>query len=449
MSLLVLAFVALLVPVAIHLLVRAPARLLDFPSLRFVRAAPVRASRHRLLSDPGLLAVRMAIVAAAAAAFLETLPAAPWQHRAWNARLVRAVVVDARVATSTPSAADPGPSHAATRIDSANLADGVGRALSWLADAAPARRELVVVSDFPLGSVERLGLHAVPRHVGVRLVRAECGRPPVDVELRTMRAPEAGGARADRLLRVSTDAEVTQVRTASAPRGEAVRIEDAPGGVRLPDLALELVAAPADRLAVRAAAVAALQFDLPVAADAAARPVVVAGAGATLPPARALCAPWMGTVGRAIAADTDLSPEPPPASSSTQPGADGPWVVVLRGKDAVPLVRVAARAGDPCALLVHTTLAPSSVEWPLLVHRVLRARDPAPAFDAAESAFTTEADLRRLSRPPGEVGRHEFSQERRSGRLSWLAALGLLIAEWWLRRRRTPEEAQEADARAA
>ena len=55
----------LLVPIAIHLLVRAPAQPIVLASLRFVPASPMRALRRRLLNDGGLLALRLAVLALA------------------------------------------------------------------------------------------------------------------------------------------------------------------------------------------------------------------------------------------------------------------------------------------------------------------------------------------------------------------------------------------------
>ena len=61
-----LALVAL--PIAIHLLVRQQSRRVAFPSLRFLRQSPLSALRRRSVQDAGLLACRILIIVAAAAA---------------------------------------------------------------------------------------------------------------------------------------------------------------------------------------------------------------------------------------------------------------------------------------------------------------------------------------------------------------------------------------------
>ena len=443
-----LLFLVVLVPVVIHLLVRAPARVVDFPSLRFVRVSPMRAARRRLLSDWALLAVRMGVLAAAAAALANVSWFAPWERHTWNARVARAVVVDARVPAPDRELAALAGSFASTRIDAVDLRDGVRRARAWLAAAPPGRRELVVISDFPLGSIDRLDIDEIPAQAGLRLVRAGSARAATPVESRTARVESGAGPVSIQTLTVSTAEDLTRVRATAAPAGSSLRIEETAGGVRFADLAIELLRKTEDRDLIRAAAAAGLQLDFP-SGDGPMQPVVLAGPGATVPPARPLCAPWMGDLGRAIAADEDLA-SAESAGLPTTATADLPWVVVLRGTSGSPLVSLAAGEGEPCTLLVDTAFAPGTVEWPLLVHRVLSARGRATRFERAETLRIADADLQRLTRAPGEVDARELDKVRSHRRLWWLAVLGLLLAEWWMRQhRRSAEEAREIHEPAA
>jgi hypothetical protein len=402
----------------------------------------------------------MGVLAAAAAALANVAWLAPWERNAWNARVARAVVVDARVPAPDRELTALAGSFASTRIDAVDLRDGVRRARAWLAAAPPGRRELVVISDFPLGSIDRLDLDEIPSPVGVRLVRAGSARASTPVDLRTARSESATGPVSTRILRVSTDNDLTRVQEwrpalpASGPRLDPVEtrpkygIEETATGVRLMGLAVELLGRPEDRDVLRAAAAALLRLEFPT-GDEPIHPVVLAAPAATLPRARPLCAPWMGEVGRAIALDADLA-SAASAGLPTTARADPPWVVALRGTGGSPLVSLAAGEGEPCTLLVDTAFAPGTVEWPLLVHRVLGGRGRATDFERAETLRIADADLQRFTRAPGEVDARELDTGRGHRRLWWLAVLGLLLAEWWMRRhRRSAEEAREIHAPAA
>ena len=69
---------------------------------------------------------------------------------------------------------------------------------TWLRTAPPARRELVVISDFQLGALDAAMLRDLPSHVGIRLVRTS-GAPvtrTADGQPRTQRTTaSAGGGR--------------------------------------------------------------------------------------------------------------------------------------------------------------------------------------------------------------------------------------------------------------
>ncbi len=179
------AFVALLTlaaPLVIHLLQRRRATRILFPSDRFLRPSVTGAVRLRLPSDVALLVLRCAILAAAVCALAQPVVVSRARMRAWNARVARAVVVD--VSASMKPAADAAAEAAAAelrsaahgvRIESADLADGVRRAASSLAAAPPARREIVVFSDFQSGALTAPALEDVPESMGVRFVRV--GQP--------------------------------------------------------------------------------------------------------------------------------------------------------------------------------------------------------------------------------------------------------------------------------
>jgi Aerotolerance regulator N-terminal len=168
--------IALAGPVLIHLLQRQRARRMPFPSDRFVRPAATGAVRLRLPSDILLLAVRVAVLAIAVCALAQPVIVTRGRLQTWDGRVARAIVVDTSesmaTAPATP-AVEQEMRNAATaiRIDSSNLAEGVRSAVAHLCLAPPARREIVVISDFQYGAVTEEAFGAVPSSIGVRFVR--------------------------------------------------------------------------------------------------------------------------------------------------------------------------------------------------------------------------------------------------------------------------------------
>lgn len=202
------ALTALAAPILVHLLLRRRARRVAFPSLRFVRPANAAAVRFRAITDWPLLVVRCAIVAAAALALARPLLVTPARRAAWDARTARAIVVDV-----TPSAGDPsavvaeerdGPFRS-TLIQSDAIDDGIAEAIAWLEAAPPGRREVVVVSDFQLGAIDRLSIERVPRSVGVRFRQTPSAKPSLPepgVQI-SVRAPDRERAMAEAALRAA------------------------------------------------------------------------------------------------------------------------------------------------------------------------------------------------------------------------------------------------------
>ena len=121
-------------PVLVHLLLRHRAARILFPSLRFVRASRTAAVRLRPPSDWLLLALRLATLGLAVVALAQPLLLAPARSAAWNARLARAVVVDASdsmkpLMASAARAADEEARSTTVRfrIEARDLATGFAR----------------------------------------------------------------------------------------------------------------------------------------------------------------------------------------------------------------------------------------------------------------------------------------------------------------------------------
>jgi len=175
-----LAAVAL--PLLVHWLARHEAARRVFPTVRFLpRTPPTSVRRHRL-TDLALLALRIAIVAAAAAALAQpalVTPPAP------GGRPAQAVVIDssasmlrtladgrtgASAADAALAALDVQPGDDAVVIRTADLRDGVVQAGAWLR-TQPRVGEVTVISDFQVGALVEADLDALPVTAGRRFVR--------------------------------------------------------------------------------------------------------------------------------------------------------------------------------------------------------------------------------------------------------------------------------------
>lgn len=171
---------ALGLPVAVHLLARRRARVFRLPTLRFLPAVPPSATRALELDDRVLLLIRLGVVAAAALALAGPL----FMSEAREARLsgpgLRVFLVDT-LSSDPPARApalareqDEGARSGRTLevIETANLVQGVAGVSAWVA-THPGIREIVVVSAFPVGSLDPLrpDLLGVPEGVGLRFVR--------------------------------------------------------------------------------------------------------------------------------------------------------------------------------------------------------------------------------------------------------------------------------------
>ena len=130
----------------------------------------------RTPSDLLLLAVRTAIVALAAIAVLQPLALSSGRKATWAGRIVRAIVVDTSDSVDADAAdiaarAEARDAFAARRYDAADPGAALAKAADWLNAAGPARKELVVLSDFQLGTVTAAQIDQVPSSVGIRPVR--------------------------------------------------------------------------------------------------------------------------------------------------------------------------------------------------------------------------------------------------------------------------------------
>lgn len=393
-------------PLLVHMLLRRHARRAVFPAIHFVPPIRVAAVRFRRPSDIALLVLRLAIVAAAVLAAAQPVLVTPSRVAGWNARTIRALIVDTSrglaSADETIRVEEQGAFHS-RRFASSNLRESLAKAATWFSVAPPGRREAVIISDFQKGALDRADLQLLPTAAGVRLIRNGTTPGVRDVQL-----PDVTGFRGARWQpSLRLEPEATRVTWRSTGEG-------APPWLTTMEAAGDREAAAR---AWRAAAAAG------IAEGDASRAVSIRFAGA-----------------------------PPDRSSRRQPRT--PWMV-----DATLALRRSTLAEETGAalnvfeadgrLVVETTGAASAPAAPAIVRAVILAVRPRSIADReAEIVAVPEAELAAWSREPapGEAA----TAQPWSGRLSdsdarwmWLLALLLLGVEAWVRRARGGSVATE------
>ena len=432
-----LAGVAL--PVLIHLLARGQARVQRFPSLRFLEASRLLPTRRTRLHDLPLLAVRIAIVVAAAAAMAQPLILTAHRSQALGAPLVRAIVVDTstsmRRATPTGEAAFDVAQRTAARLrdssstsvvlETADPAGAIAGAAQWLLDE-PWRGELDIVSDFQTGAVDSLDLAAVPRRLGIRLSR-------VDVRRDTT---------AGFVIRAS-DAEIVANAT---PRGADTEVRWAKRGqtTTAPVVATFLASDDAHagvEAAQRAAATVGVR--LPVDTS---RSIEILYPGA--PTAEAVLraatlprAPWMTALVARLRSDSMLIDAAAGAAivgqSSVATDSANAHLVVARTASGRPVV-TAAQPAEPSESLVLISHADAgSLLSAALIAAVTRAQSAAPASTELDPSVVPDNVLASWQRAPSpaDVARANGVEGPSDARWLWIMALLLIAVESWMRRR--------------
>ena len=188
--------VAAALPVVAHLWSRKRPATLQFPTLRFLRAAsPISRRLHRVQDWPMLL-VRLAAVAMICAAAAGPTVSSSWRREAWRQRLHRIIVVDAAVGGDRAAAVVANLQQTAsssTVIGPGPIRDVLDEALAQAGDASHRRRtEVVLVFDGTQAAVGARDVGDVPASVGVRLVVVDRSPDP--------QAPPAANAGADVLI---------------------------------------------------------------------------------------------------------------------------------------------------------------------------------------------------------------------------------------------------------
>lgn len=233
-----LGALAVLLPIAIHLLTRATRTPVTFPTIRFLETTRLSASSRHTIQDWPLLALRVLIVLLAVAALAGPILVTPAREAAWRARIARAVVLEDRTASPEDElrSAEAGRTFARQR-----LRDAVSDAVRWLEQQQPTLREIVVLSAFRRGATDAADFAAVPAGIGIRLVRTSDGSAVREREISRLVWRDGRAVRV--LERMSLRPDATELREIGAePLDEIpVRVTATPADQPLADAALRAV----------------------------------------------------------------------------------------------------------------------------------------------------------------------------------------------------------------
>ena len=427
-----LGLLALAVPILVHLFGKRVARRQRFPSLRLLQLAVSTPTTRSQPSDILLLVVRCAVVAAAALALAQPRWTTPGRSRQ---SLVpsRVVVVDTgasmmRLTSDGRSALEHAREIGLALIDSAregmvirtarpgaNLAG----AASWL-ESRSGMREVVVISDFQRGAVSVGDLSRVPVGIGLRLRKVA-----TTTGIESVKAGDS--AVVARIDPVTDEVDVTWQTPASDPAAIPVTV----------------LVGPADDAAGRASSAAAARL-YPRALSGHAVAVVFPGYGASALAGQleSLHQPWQGdfllTLTRhGLFRDHTKSSGAGPCA---QEGA-----VSLRNAEEVPVATLGAiRGGSPYDIVVFSCAEAGSLAGTALLAAVIAATGQATPFPELEPTAVPDETLRLWERPATEVEPRGRDVTSPDGRWFWLAALGFLLVEEWLRRKRPRRAAAPA-----
>jgi hypothetical protein len=425
-------------PVIVHLLRRHRAERVPFPSLRFVRASETAAVRLRLPGDLWLLLVRATAIGLAAFALAEPIVITGSRLAHWDSLTARAVVVDTSDSMRDAVSADLSPARAAEkaasveatqaahsiRIDTDDLGEGVRRAAVWLSSAPPARREIVVISDFQRGALDESAVRAIPETIGRRLVKAGESAAQRSIEGAAMLAAPGGVRRST----IDLTADTTTMRVGPVEAGADAGFRAVGEGVG-DDAFARLTRV------IAASGAAAPSKEEPIA--------IGFGSEAAGASSRSkLSSGWMLATVLGVMSDPVVAGVPSgDVAPLTQGSASPPHAVVIRRPDGRPIVS-AATAGPE--LIFVTNAAPDSLFAAALARAALNARVRARSFDEREIAAIDGAVLKSWQRSPAPVGAGEWrNADTTDARWFWLLSLAALGLEQWLRRRPV-HRAQEA-----
>lgn len=377
------------------------------------------------------------------------------------------------------------------------LRSGIDEAVAHLGQEPPARREIVVVSDFQQGALTDRDLRSVPPGIGVRFERMAAapadrtalGWPLLlrDAEGVALWAPlvfvDPAGTRVtyQRVDKTSPPQELSVVEV-DGQRRVRIDSDQRPGSQTAgddqtrplhPNLPITFLVSPADRAAADALLPFAAGVGVPQVQSSGWRAFIALGKESRdrdEEPLQKAVRPtgWVGDVLARLVVDRDLRDiaaqidvESVEDRAGTATGVtnsiteNGTWTTIVRDRSGAAIVHGAATLlGDaPAArpaLLVVTKARADSFLALALTHALLRAMGAGTSLTESEVASIPDADLARWTRAAPEVTQESYRHaDQNDARWVWTAVLILLGLEALVRRERRKPMAAEEDRHAA
>ncbi len=417
-------------PVVVHLLRRQRAPRVTFPTVQFL--APTRSASARLHhpSDLLLLSLRIAIVAAAAIAAAQPMVATGWRRAAWEQRINRALVVDDSESLAAAAsrvrdavAAERGGSTATSEVHTTDLADGLKQAAAMLQRGNAGRAEIVVISDFPLGSLTAAEIGALPADIGLRFAAVDVPRP-------------AGTFRALRAFHAGNGSPLEHEITLDGPRTRVTMVASGPParGVKILSAAEQGEGVASLQRIVAAAGAPELPGD---------RGLTMIFPGARLPDVGPLRAGWMVSAFAVASADDRLR-----SLASAYPGEQdrtlpSPWTPLAWDGSGHPLVLAAATNQD---LVAYVSAAPTGLVAAAALRTLLFAIARPPAWPEREVERLSASQLAAWTREAKPSAGRWRPEPPGDARWLWGLALVLLAIEGFVRRSQVESREEQAHA---
>ena len=384
-----LGLLAVAVPVIIHLLGRYQQRIEKFPTLQFIGYSRQSPTSRLKITDWKLLLVRIAIVVVAVLAL--TQPSCVPRSADDSTIPTRVVIVDTSASMSRVTPSGPVASVMARqvadresmgiidsrRVETESPASALPGVVAWL-ENKPGLREVVIVSDFQRGTLDSIDLASIPQSMGLTL------------------APIA----------------VTPLVIPRATRDLHLNTFVGPGDISGADAAWRAVgrSRPTDTTGR----------------------IAIIYTGATAPGAVPIDSPWMARIVTALQRDRRLNEAAAPVIlSEAKDLLLGPDTVVANrtGQPAI----FAGRIGPRLQFVLRDD--PGSLVSAAFNAALLRAVEPSTSGAESDSISWTAEDIARWQRPATPHAGN--SQKASDGRWFWVACLGLIGLETYLRSRRS------------
>lgn len=441
--------IAIGLPVLIHLLGRGHARVQPFPTLRFLESSRLLPTRRTRVHDWILLAVRIGILAAAVTALAQPLLLTAARTRTLDRALARAIIVDTSATMLRAAAVAQreatrlaGEAQTSTVLESGAPVRAIAGAIAWLA-RQPGRAELVVISDFQLGTIDSTSLAAIPGSIGIRLSRIALTESSAPIETR------ARFGTAEAVTRISPQSDRTDAEWGPAvvstngfndvPLSLAGASERAGANAATAAASAVGVRLPLDSAHARAVAIVYPRFEQRVELLRNAKPVADA---------------WMVDIIARLRSDSMLIAAAARVSALASVDTTNGLVVARdqSGRAIVSATHGAVQGSD--RLLLISLADAGSLTSAALVAATRRALSAAPALSELEPATLADNVLAAWQRAPSADVTTRTNASANTGasdgRWLWILALLLLGLETWLRRvPRTPIAADVAHDRAA